>query len=442
MSKYELSDKGINKYFNYSTSKLSINNISHTDIKNFFNNDYELKTITKDYHYILKTQESLSENIDIEQKELWLRRLNNVCSALKYCVKKLIKDDNNDIELGIFGSDSITSDIDIGVCYKKGTDINKNNLIKLSDVVKTFEDYFVDKNYTSLDIDVEMYADYFISPLNGQPFIQINKKIYDKSLTYIVSGMIKNYVQALYDKDNKFCDIRRIIKTIHNKNDCSNKSKIINIINNVNFNDYKKLISSFDELNQYNTSNINNILNKCKKKIPESKKILINYITKDYNEGRKMYYELLNKAHDIYCKYFDNIKNNILNDDNISIELNKNITHALIYRAESYVSLPTIYHIVYIIQAKVKDKNIHKLIGQYGYQMSMLEQLGYLFRYYIQYCINKKCKENFYIKKKKYIKRLIKSIKSLNSFEKKTKKQYKGKKSNKNKTKRKKDGKL
>ena len=406
MSKYELSIEGIDKYFKNTSSKLFDNNIKQTPIVNFFRekNNIENKTLN-DYHYILKTHESLSENVELEQKNVWLDRLNNVCSALKYCVNKLITNNNKDIELGIFGSDSVTSDIDIGVSYKKNTNINKKGLLKLSVVVKTFEDFFIKNGYTSLDIDVEMYADYFISPINGKPFIKMNKTMYDAILPYVVAGMIKNYVQAIFDKNTDFCDLRRVIKKIQSNTECFNTKKIENIINKFNMDNYVKFLSNFSEVSKKDKSNIQMLLYGTKEILPESKKIITDYITKDYESARNMYYTLLDEIHTNYVKYF------ATNDNSLLITLHKNITHALVYRAESYISAPTIYHVVYTIQAKQKKKYIYDLIGADGYNVSTLEQLGYLYRYYIQYCINNKCKPYFSKKKKKYIKRLHSALK-------------------------------
>ena len=89
-------------------------------------------------------------------------------------------------------------------------------------------------------------------------------------------------------------------------------------------------------------------------------------------------------------------------------ELSKKISHALVYRAESYLSAPTIYHVVYTMQANPTDNDVKKklngLITSYGYKISILEQLGFLTRFYNQY--KKADNPNWKKKNEKYMGRL------------------------------------
>jgi hypothetical protein len=120
------------------------------------------------------------------------------------------------------------------------------------------------------------------------------------------------------------------------------------------------------------------------------------------------------------------------------------IGDALTYRMESYTCAPTVVHVVRILQASKENKEKYATlvpkqyclgdiihldpfcsIGTFGYGLSILEQIGYIYRFYLTYCDNTsshnddtKCK-NKYIK---YMKRYIDAltyIKNINESEKK-----------------------
>ena len=173
--KYEFSVEGINAYYRNAISKVNATNNEFqliedlTEVPSLFEEKDK-----KEYHHVLS---EIKDNKG--QYEFWHKRLKHVRTALLSCITEFKENGKatSNIELGIFGSESVSSDIDIGVSYKKGTKIMgveesmNDPFILLSDVVKKFEEYFVNNNYTSLDIDVEMYADYFISSTNGTPLV-------------------------------------------------------------------------------------------------------------------------------------------------------------------------------------------------------------------------------------------------------------------------------
>ena len=66
-------------------------------------------------------------------------------------------------------------------------------------------------------------------------------------------------------------------------------------------------------------------------------------------------------------------------------ELTKAISNALIFRAESHICAPTIYHIVYKLQGNNMFNNIDEKITNLGYEISTLEQLGFMNRFNIVY---------------------------------------------------------
>ena len=64
-------------------------------------------------------------------------------------------------------------------------------------------------------------------------------------------------------------------------------------------------------------------------------------------------------------------------------ELSKAISNALIFRAESHICAPTIYHIVYKLQGNNMFNNIiDKKITNLGYEISTLEQLSLYIIFY------------------------------------------------------------
>ena len=387
--------KEFNEKYNFTLKKEPLTNITH-----YFNElPEEIKKIAHDNN---DYQIILHDLTDIELKgQLWHFRLRYICVVLLDVFKEIGKRCEQ-INLGIFGSESLTSDIDIGVFYKENITINKNT-IKLSEIVKSFESIFVKQKYTSLDLDTEMYANYSVK--NVKPFIKTDDAGYDKMIPYVVAGMIKNYFQSLFDSNNSLCDIRRKIKLLHKKN--CDRDKIIKKI------DYITPSNIIDIPNKslLSREDINFIKEEITKCFEDSKEIISEYINHNYKSGCKKYYDTLDKIHDEYIK----------KDINIS-ELNKYISYALVFRAESYQCSPTIYHVVYGIQAssnKNEKKKIHNLVNNSGYILSMMEQIGYLSRFYNEYKKTKN-KQFFYKKKKKYEKRLIDAIYNKSLFDKQT----------------------
>jgi hypothetical protein len=105
------------------------------------------------------------------------------------------------------------------------------------------------------------------------------------------------------------------------------------------------------------------------------------------------------------------------------------IGNALGYRMESYLCAPTVTHVVRILQANKTNSLKYKTswpdvlcgeeqksnneaycsLGKYAYILSIMEQFGYIYRFYKEYCEEGehydaiKCEK----KKKKYMERLI-----------------------------------
>jgi hypothetical protein len=108
------------------------------------------------------------------------------------------------------------------------------------------------------------------------------------------------------------------------------------------------------------------------------------------------------------------------------------------HRMESYTCAPTVTHIVRILQASKENPEKYKTvspgeycndkimwlepfcsIGKFGYTLSILEQMGYIYRFYMTYCIEKqghfdieKCNK----KMKKYMERYSDAFTNFNKI--------------------------
>lgn len=321
-----------------------------------------------------------------------------------------IKPELENYKMGIFGSLTPTSDIDIGVQYS-GEVIG---LIGLSYIVSIFEDLFlIFFNKTTLDFDIEMYADMMTLPNphaedTEHPDIfyldTMDFKLNDfkEMLPYAGASILRNYIDSKIDLGD--IDIEKNINEFN-----------FNIINNY-FPNFRDLFN--DEV--YNLF----IKNEWKN---ESKGMIKDYMTHDYNYGREKYYEFVNDA-EVTQQQAKVIVNNAEEEHVKSLstplilDIMKKIGKALVYRAESYTCAPTVMFVVRILQAAKGDLSKYQTttpvycdfpltnaicgIGKYGYIMSMLEQIGYLIRFNITYCEKKHYnKEKCEKKSKKYTER-------------------------------------
>lgn len=405
MPQYELTTEGINNYFKeaYSSMFEVEPEYDYKDTENFFNCvKKELKVKIShdeyDYHDILKKLN------DDNKKTLWVIRLRNVCNILYNIIEKY--GEFNYIILGIFGSNKVTSDIDIGVSYKVGTNLNNHEIKKLSFFIEKFEKSFVEMKYTSLDIDVEMYADYFLSIKDGAPFIKTTEVGFEKCLPIVLSGILKNRIQAFFDSNEiNDCDTRRLITKIKNQKCMEHDVNTeIEIAKEGLINEFKLLIITHVSGKQ--VDKCKNILNKITKShLNEATTYLKKYMNADYPSACKIYYNYLDKAHELYKKYFFKSQN-----EKTMNELSKAISNALIFRAESHICAPTIYHIVYKLQGNNMFNNIDEKITNLGYEISTLEQLGFMNRFNIVY------KDDFTTGNRKYDKYHMRLENALNNI--------------------------
>lgn len=350
----------------------------------------------------------LMESDQLKAKALWGLRHALCYQLLIYTYYKSITPDfiDNDIKsfkLGIFGSVTPTSDIDIGFQYARITD-RKVGII--AHVVKIFEDAFLNltKKY-SLGYDIEPYADMmYLDDEQGGLFYCDSTDFDDddllKMMPAIGASIIRNVVQSQIDSDpNNYKDVRRY-KTQNQEQLNQHGGGAENIKKLVNMFDFENIITYFENLNLTNTKNLSNILSNINNHkdewIENANEMIIEYMTVIYNESRTTYYEKVKSAEKILAGI--NLTRGEIVDKLIRLELMIQIAEALVFRAESYVSPSTVMHIVRVMQANelapeegcdhlfIKKSKAQCALGKMGYTMSCLEQIGYLYRFNNTYC--------------------------------------------------------
>jgi len=480
----------IKERFKNDINKFNNNNLKNIDISSYIKEIDDFKT---DDFNITKFKEEISTKItaitnnyntfnyshDIirfdpnQQSKLWCIRTVLFCKLLIVALEMMkIKDffvnvynNNNNNEykrnfneivvgelpfykLGIFGSMTPISDIDVGIQYSG----KKSDLIGLSYIVSIIEDLFIiltGKN--SLEFDIELYADMMTLPnfdentktqyedifyLDTTTFEETD---FDKLLPYIEASILRNYVTVKKNENNN--NISEILKTfkvddllsiINKKKNDSNENDSNENDSNRRYNNIKIKLLPNTTLFQRKPKSLFSFMSNSN---DDSKELIIDYMSKSYDEARTRYYELVDIAEkSLKDVRYQNLNNNSiinLTNDKI-IEIMKKIAHALVYRAESYTCAPTVMHVVRVLQANKdnptkyiniapgycatqKSIDAYCNIGKYGYLMSMYEQIGNIYRFHLNYCIEdsnynkEKCNEKY----DKYNKRFIKAIESI-----------------------------
>ena len=298
----------------------------------------------------------------------------------------------DNFKMGIFGSITPTSDIDIGFQYS-GTNLKIPGLAYL---VSRFEDSFLTfTGINSLSFDIETYADMMTIPnpySDNDKFpdyfyldtSKFTKADFQKVLVCAGTSILRNAVLAEMDIQGKKMSAEEI-KQILNKFQMSDILKINNVFSNF-----------YDDIqNDLSTS-----------WLEDAKKVVLDYMASDYNKGRYEYYKKVNIAEKSKFEGTANIKNLTTNK---IVEIMKNIGISLTYRMESYNCAPTVIHVVRILQAAKEKAEKYKTLtpktycvgkiqyldpycslGKYGYALSCLEQLGYIYRFHETYCLEQK----------------------------------------------------
>jgi len=308
-----------------------------------------------------------------------------------YPYREDIRDALKNFKIGIFGSITPTSDIDIGIQYSG----NSLETPGLAYIVSRFESLFlIFTGKSSLDFDIETYADMMTIP-NPNSDDSKNPDFF--------------YLDASKFSDTEFA---RMLK-------CAGNSIIRNLYLPHTGKDITLSPMTFEkelELLKFNVFFLPQITEQVRKSLEDKKwiddanKEILEFLNADYETQRKKYYEKVEIAETLK---FEKLRHDIEGlTPSVICDIMVAIGDSLTYRMESYTCAPTIIHVVRILQASKNDLEKYKTlvpkiycvgeivnldpfctIGYYGYILSMLEQFGYLSRFYVTYCNadEKKC---------------------------------------------------
>ena len=265
-------------------------------------------------------------------------------------------------KIGIFGSMTPTSDIDIGVHYS-GPPIKP----ALAYIVSRFETLFLlFTGKPSIDFDIETYADMMTIPNPIQDHLHPDYFYLDTT----------GFTAVEY---------KRMLPIAANS-----------ILRNAYFISPETVntVTMADIVKPFKLPHMQDFLD-------VSRKTVSDFMNGSYEEGRQTYYKKVEIAETIQQ---EKLRGPMTPSDICDIMVA--IGDALTYRYESYTCSPTVIHVVRILQAaREKAEKYRTLvpktyckgdivhldpfctIGKYGYALSMLEQLGYLYRFYKIYCM-------------------------------------------------------
>ena len=382
---YDLTFGGIESYrkyaiasFKYNKSDIDVTNID--DHVNEVKNNYqplldEMKT--NKYQEIIKNTQDPGQVI-----KFWLYRLNYFCFVMNEIIKEL----KIDLSYFIFrnnGTESSSSDIDIGIQYSKKVTLQSFKTDKppeISIIVNKIETFFLDKQMSCLDFDIEMYGVYEVMYNNThyKPILDTTKNDLpiEPLLPYVLAGIIKNMVQSKVAIDD--C-IRRIENTDNNKNKCMEILKEITDLNYINTQLISAIETQDDPIKQsivdiINIINDNNIFT-------HAKIIATNFFKKTYSGLVDTYKLKLDKVHNLIhnAKTSNHNKDVILNNDVIVAMCDANI-----YRTEGYISPFTVYSVVYDTQndSPSTPRGSFQTNNESTLNiLSALEQIGFILRH-------------------------------------------------------------
>jgi len=282
-------------------------------------------------------------------------------------------------QLGIFGSKTPTSDIDVGIQY-----IGTSILPALAYMVSAFENVFVKlTGKSSLDFDIECYADMYLYPgPNGTDVFYLDTGNFDitdfeKVLPVVGLSIARN---ALMEKPDEPLDFTTLVGVV----DTAINGKL-----ELNVHD-ETIMASLNKPDWLSGS------------MAEMKA----FLQASYDDQRTKYYQSVNAAETLKIEKVTDIETAKHLSKEVVCSLILAIGTALAYRMESYTCAATITHVVRILQgspenkqkyATKKPEEICKLnqekvepycaIGKFGFILSILEQMGYIYRFYNHYCI-------------------------------------------------------
>ena len=319
-------------------------------------------------------------------------------------------------KLGIYGSKKITSDIDVGIYYDSNIDQNGIQYVPPENggtayIVSILENiFYIFLGVSSITLDIEFYADYTITrDSHGNEIFYIDTSTFTVHnfitiLPILYAGIARNYIFAI-QYINKLLqlqlqyDVNVLINLFTNKYvwDLNEKHNVA-----IAFKQFiGDILPKLDNSEEIIKAGFQLALDYTN--IEETKKTVVYYTkSKDAEVALQNYLE----------KYIVNINNNKYDENTKNMELAKLIYligNALISREESYITPMTVMDVVYDGQKFRRSKTeytkgfcdiqenkkfMYCLLGKFGYICSMMEQLGYLFRYFLIYSNNNSIKLN------------------------------------------------
>lgn len=286
-------------------------------------------------------------------------------------------------KLGIFGSMTPTSDIDLGIQY---SGIKK--ICGLAYIVSRFESLFlIFTGKSSLAFDIETYADMMTLPNPNKTNTQHPDYFYLDSSSFTTENLQSMLPYA-------YRSICRNILLVKPKISISLKDILSLFPDFIISEEVQSVVDHHDTIFQ-------NALDEMKL-----------FLGKEYDEQRYAYYDKVFAAETSKMNLgqrFDTTNRTIslaIHDTNAICKTMQLIGDALSYRMESYTCAPTVIHVVRILQASKGSLEKYKTttpsvlckkeaqyldpfcsIGPFGFILSILEQIGYVYRFYLQYCI-------------------------------------------------------
>ena len=295
--------------------------------------------------------------------------------------RKDISSERVNFKMGIFGSLTPTSDIDLGIQYS-GTELMEPGL---DYVVAAFESLFlIFTGKPSLAFDIETYADMMTIP-------NLNKEVDDKhpDMFYLNSSIFRerNFQTMLPCAYNS---IARNVLLAYDKQKPSN-SRNVKAMQKI----YQSVTNPFIQTQLSNETLYQEALDRMSA-----------FLRIDYESARQIYYAKVKKAEQSKDALLHDEK---LHDSDRIAETMFLIGDALSYRMESYTCAPTVIHVVRILQASKDSLNKYRTtepddlckgisqfidpfcsIGYYGIVLSAMEQIGYMYRFHTTYCVQDK----------------------------------------------------
>ena len=293
-----------------------------------------------------------------------------------------ILDELKNFKMGIFGSITPKSDIDLGIQYS-GTMLKTPGLAY---IIHAFETLFVlltGKVNGSLAYDIETYADMLTLTKDNKDYFYLDSSKFtpddfNNMLPYVGNSIIRS---LLLGNNNNIVDFAKFESEL---------------------NDLFKTTPGLLDIEK------NNIISILKSTWDNTNKSIQTFLRDtSYDLQRITYYDKVYIAENEKFALTKNQVDKIL--DTVTIcGLMQKISESLTHRIESYICPPTVVHVVRILQASKNNPTKYETttpqefcnnlqsnditteplcsVGKYGFIISMLEQVGNIHRFKLTYC--------------------------------------------------------